>query len=163
MMLPDVHRSREASYVSGQTVISILPVRSSISAAMNVRPSFVCSVRFPATSPATMQSRPDNSAFSSTIEHVSSEDSVKSVTQAVADRFGSITTLVNNAAPTVEVGSNIKPLTDVSNAAASGDKTALTDAATELQQAGLDFQEQLTQAAQSLSDAGIGVGGASGG
>lgn len=54
-------------------------------------------------------------------------------------------------------------LTDVSNAAASGDKTALTDAATELQAAGVSFQEQLTQAAQSLSDAGIGVGGAAGG
>jgi NAD(P)-dependent dehydrogenase (short-subunit alcohol dehydrogenase family) len=30
----------------------------------------------------------------------------------VVDRFGSLTTLVNNAAPTVEVGSNIKPLVD---------------------------------------------------
>ncbi len=54
-------------------------------------------------------------------------------------------------------------LTDVSNAAASGDQTALADAATELQAAGLDFQEQLTQAAQSLSEAGIGVGGSTGG
>ncbi|HLG66768.1 MAG TPA: SDR family NAD(P)-dependent oxidoreductase [Acidimicrobiales bacterium] len=45
---------------------------------------------------------------------VSREDSVRSVTEAVADRFGSITTLVNNAAPTVEVGSSIKPLTDFS-------------------------------------------------
>ena len=54
-------------------------------------------------------------------------------------------------------------LTDVSNAAASGDQTALQDAATELQAAGLDFQEQLTQAAKSLSEAGIGVGGSAGG
>jgi NAD(P)-dependent dehydrogenase (short-subunit alcohol dehydrogenase family) len=44
---------------------------------------------------------------------VSNEDSVRGVTEAVADRFGSITTLVNNAAPTVEVGSSIKPLTEV--------------------------------------------------
>jgi NAD(P)-dependent dehydrogenase (short-subunit alcohol dehydrogenase family) len=44
---------------------------------------------------------------------VSSEDSVRSVTDAVADRFGSLTTLINNAAPTVEVGSSIKPLTEV--------------------------------------------------
>ena len=54
-------------------------------------------------------------------------------------------------------------LTDVSNAAESGDATALQDAATELQAAGLDFQEQLTQAAESLSEAGIGVGGSAGG
>jgi NAD(P)-dependent dehydrogenase (short-subunit alcohol dehydrogenase family) len=44
---------------------------------------------------------------------VSSEDSVRSVTDAVVERFGSLTTLVNNAAPTVEVGSNIKLLTDL--------------------------------------------------
>lgn len=54
-------------------------------------------------------------------------------------------------------------LTDVSNAASSGDKSALTDAATELAAAGADFQEQLTQAAQSLTEAGIGVGSSSGG
>jgi NAD(P)-dependent dehydrogenase (short-subunit alcohol dehydrogenase family) len=35
------------------------------------------------------------------------------VTDAVVERFGSLTTLVNNAAPTVEVGSNIKLLTDL--------------------------------------------------
>lgn len=45
---------------------------------------------------------------------VSSEDSVRSVTDAVAERFGKLTTLVNNAAPTVEVGSTIKPLTEYS-------------------------------------------------
>lgn len=44
---------------------------------------------------------------------VSSEESVLRVTEAVAERFGSITTLINNAAPTVEVGSSIKPLTEV--------------------------------------------------
>jgi NAD(P)-dependent dehydrogenase (short-subunit alcohol dehydrogenase family) len=44
---------------------------------------------------------------------VSHEDSVRDVTNAVAERFGSITTLVNNAAPTVDVGSSIKPLTEV--------------------------------------------------
>lgn len=44
---------------------------------------------------------------------VSSEDSVQSVTDAVAGRFGSLTTLINNAAPTVEVGSSIKPLPEV--------------------------------------------------
>jgi NAD(P)-dependent dehydrogenase (short-subunit alcohol dehydrogenase family) len=46
---------------------------------------------------------------------VSNEDSVRATTEAVAERFGSITTLINNAAPTVEVGTSIKPLTEVSN------------------------------------------------
>ena len=44
---------------------------------------------------------------------VTQEQSVADVMDAVVDRFGSLTTLVNNAAPTVEVGSNIKPLRDV--------------------------------------------------
>jgi NAD(P)-dependent dehydrogenase (short-subunit alcohol dehydrogenase family) len=46
---------------------------------------------------------------------VSNEDSIRATTEAVAERFGSITTLINNAAPTVEVGTSIKPLTEVSN------------------------------------------------
>ena len=45
---------------------------------------------------------------------VRSEDSVREVSAAVVDRFGTLTTLVNNAAPTVEVGTSIKRLTDVS-------------------------------------------------
>ncbi len=44
---------------------------------------------------------------------VSDEQSVASAMDQVVERFGSLTTLVNNAAPTVEVGSNIKPLVDV--------------------------------------------------
>ncbi len=52
-------------------------------------------------------------------------------------------------------------LTDVSEAADSGDKKALQDAAQALQQAGLDFQSELTQASQSLQDAGIELGGSS--
>jgi NAD(P)-dependent dehydrogenase (short-subunit alcohol dehydrogenase family) len=44
---------------------------------------------------------------------VTKEESVASVIDGVAERFGSLTTLVNNAAPTIEVGSNIKPLVDV--------------------------------------------------
>jgi hypothetical protein len=52
-------------------------------------------------------------------------------------------------------------LTDVSDAAESGDKQALQEAAQALQQAGLDFQTELTQAAQSLQDAGIDLGGSS--
>jgi NAD(P)-dependent dehydrogenase (short-subunit alcohol dehydrogenase family) len=44
---------------------------------------------------------------------VSREDSIRDVTDSVAARFGSLTTLINNAAPTVEVGSSIKPLTEV--------------------------------------------------
>ena len=43
---------------------------------------------------------------------VTQEASVASVMDQVVERFGSLTTLVNNAAPTVEVGSNIKPLVD---------------------------------------------------
>ncbi len=53
-------------------------------------------------------------------------------------------------------------LTDVSEAADSGDDQALQEAAQALQTAGLDFQKELTQAAQSLSDAGIDLGGSSG-
>jgi NAD(P)-dependent dehydrogenase (short-subunit alcohol dehydrogenase family) len=45
---------------------------------------------------------------------VTQEASVASVMEQVVERFGSLTTLVNNAAPTVEVGSNIKPLVDTS-------------------------------------------------
>lgn len=45
---------------------------------------------------------------------VAEERSVAEVIDAVATRFGSLTTLVNNAAPTVEVGSNIKRLVDYS-------------------------------------------------
>src|SRR4051794_27187017 len=45
---------------------------------------------------------------------VTREDSVAEVIDAVVDRFGELTTLVNNAAPTVEVGTNIKPLVEVS-------------------------------------------------
>lgn len=44
---------------------------------------------------------------------VSHEESMHEVSDAVATRFGSLTTLINNAAPTVEVGSSIKPLTEV--------------------------------------------------
>lgn len=54
-------------------------------------------------------------------------------------------------------------LSDVSDAAESGDKTALQDAATALQQAGVDFKDQLTAAAKSLTDAGIDLGGSSSG
>ena len=62
-------------------------------------------------------------------------------------------------------------LTDVSEAADSGDDQALQEAAQALaakrmsggvKTAGLDFQKELTQAAQSLSDAGIDLGGRSG-
>jgi NAD(P)-dependent dehydrogenase (short-subunit alcohol dehydrogenase family) len=43
---------------------------------------------------------------------VGDEDSVRGVMDGVVKRFGKLTTLVNNAAPTVEVGSNIKPLAE---------------------------------------------------
>lgn len=52
-------------------------------------------------------------------------------------------------------------LTDVSEAADSGDNNALQQAAQSLQQAGLDFQTELTQAAQKYQDAGINLGGES--
>ena len=52
-------------------------------------------------------------------------------------------------------------LTDVSDAADSGDKQALQEAAQALQQPGLDVQTELTQAAQKLQDAGIELGGSS--
>jgi NAD(P)-dependent dehydrogenase (short-subunit alcohol dehydrogenase family) len=43
---------------------------------------------------------------------VTKEDSVREVMDGVAKRFGSLTTLVNNAAPTIEVGTNIKRLVE---------------------------------------------------
>jgi len=52
-------------------------------------------------------------------------------------------------------------LSDVSDAAESGDKQALQEAAQALQQAALDFQSELTQAAQKYQDAGINLGGSS--
>ena len=50
-------------------------------------------------------------------------------------------------------------LTDVSDAAASGDKSALQASAQQLQAAVLEFQEQVAQAVQSLSEAGIDLQG----
>jgi NAD(P)-dependent dehydrogenase (short-subunit alcohol dehydrogenase family) len=44
---------------------------------------------------------------------VTQEQSIADTIDAVVARFGSLTTLVNNAAPTVEVGTNIKPLREV--------------------------------------------------
>jgi NAD(P)-dependent dehydrogenase (short-subunit alcohol dehydrogenase family) len=41
---------------------------------------------------------------------VSDENSVHEVIDAVADRFGGLTTLINNAAPTTEVSTTVKPL-----------------------------------------------------
>jgi len=52
-------------------------------------------------------------------------------------------------------------LTDVSDAADSGDNQALQEAAQALQKAAIDFQTELTQAAQSFQDAGIDLGGSS--
>ena len=43
---------------------------------------------------------------------VSQEASVRSVIDAVADRFGGLTTLINNAAPTAEVSNTFKPLAE---------------------------------------------------
>lgn len=43
---------------------------------------------------------------------VTQEDSVRATMDGVADRFGRLDILVNNAAPTVEVGTNIKRLVD---------------------------------------------------
>ncbi len=43
---------------------------------------------------------------------ITDESSVRDTVAAVADRFGAITTLVNNAAPTYEVSTTMKPLVD---------------------------------------------------
>jgi NAD(P)-dependent dehydrogenase (short-subunit alcohol dehydrogenase family) len=43
---------------------------------------------------------------------VTQEDSVRETMDGVAERFGSLDILVNNAAPTIEVGTNIKRLVD---------------------------------------------------
>ena len=42
------------------------------------------------------------------------EQSVHDVVDAVADRFGGLTTLINNAAPTTEVAETVKPLAEYS-------------------------------------------------
>jgi hypothetical protein len=52
-------------------------------------------------------------------------------------------------------------LTDVSEAAESGDAQALQEAAQALQQAAVDFQTELTQADESFQEAGIDIGGSS--
>jgi hypothetical protein len=52
-------------------------------------------------------------------------------------------------------------LTDVSEAAESGDKQALQEAAQALQEAAVDFQTELTSAAESFQEAGIDLGGSS--
>jgi NAD(P)-dependent dehydrogenase (short-subunit alcohol dehydrogenase family) len=58
---------------------------------------------------------------------ITSESSVRSVVDAVAQRFGRLTTLVNNAAPTATVASTVKPLheytTDEWNAILTGTLT----------------------------------------
>lgn len=43
---------------------------------------------------------------------VSDENSVREVIDAVATKFGGLTTLINNAAPTTEVSTTVKPLAD---------------------------------------------------
>ena len=43
---------------------------------------------------------------------ITDEDNVRNVVSAVVDRFGSLTTLVNNAAPTALVASSFKPLAE---------------------------------------------------
>jgi hypothetical protein len=52
-------------------------------------------------------------------------------------------------------------LTDVSEAAESGDEQALQESAQALQEAAVDFQTELTQAAESFQEAGIDLGGSS--
>jgi NAD(P)-dependent dehydrogenase (short-subunit alcohol dehydrogenase family) len=41
---------------------------------------------------------------------INEEDSVREVVQATVDRFGRLSTIVNNAAPTTEVSTTVKPL-----------------------------------------------------
>lgn len=43
---------------------------------------------------------------------ITHEESVRSVIDAVANRFGKLDVLINNAAPTAEVSTTVKPLTD---------------------------------------------------
>ena len=43
---------------------------------------------------------------------ISREESVREVMEAVAARFGGLTTLINNAAPTSEVASTVKPIVE---------------------------------------------------
>ncbi|GIK77069.1 MAG: hypothetical protein EDQ89_06265 [Acidobacteria bacterium] len=52
-------------------------------------------------------------------------------------------------------------LTDVSEAAESGDEQALQEAAQALQEAAVTFETELTQAAESFQEAGVELGGSS--
>jgi NAD(P)-dependent dehydrogenase (short-subunit alcohol dehydrogenase family) len=45
---------------------------------------------------------------------IGDEDSVRSVIEATVERFGTLTTLVNNAAPTTEVSTTVKPVAEMS-------------------------------------------------
>jgi len=44
---------------------------------------------------------------------IRSEDSVRQVVESVVERFGSLSTLINNAAPTTEVSTTVKPLAEL--------------------------------------------------
>ena len=94
-------------------------------------------------------------------------DQAETEIQGVIDDFGALT-----PPPEAQEGHDqilaaledfSSKLTDVSDAAESGDKSALKDSAKALQAAGTDFETQLQEAAQSLTDAGIDLGGASSG
>lgn len=109
---------------------------------------------------------PEIAASSSPEEFGSLVDQAETEIQGAIDDFAAITPPAEAQEGHDQVLSALEDfsskLTDVSDAAASGDKTALQDAATALGQAGLDFQDQLTTAQKSLQDAGISLGGSGG-
>src|ERR1700704_6151597 len=44
---------------------------------------------------------------------INDEDSIRDVVDSTVKRFGSLTTLINNAAPTTEVSTTVKPLAEL--------------------------------------------------
>lgn len=90
-------------------------------------------------------------------------DQAESEIQTAIDEFGAITPPEEAQEGHDQVLAALEDfsskLTDVSEAADAGDDSALQEAATALQEAGFEFQDQITQATQSLQDSGIEIGG----
>ena len=106
----------------------------------------------------------DISASSSEEEFGTLVDEAEGEIQGVIDEFGAIQPPEEAQEGHDQILAALEDfsskLTDVSDAASSGDDTALQDAAMELQTAALDFQDQLLAAAESLSAAGVDLEGA---
>lgn len=105
---------------------------------------------------AEIQGAQDEEAFSSGV------DEAESVIQGTIDEYSELEPPEEAQEGHDQVVSSLEgfssSLTEVSEAAGSGDEEAVQQAATELQAAGVEFQTQLTEAGQLLEEAGITFG-----